>query len=420
MSGNRDQYLFAFRALPFLDSLDEDGGCGVSLSPTRLLVSCPETVGRVFRSDRLARLEGTSTLGPLVGPQSLLFANGTRHGAYRKTIGPALRGERLRGYRELVLSTARAATNQLTPGSVFRLPEWTRSVTLRIIGQIVLGEVDGRFVREFTEWVESVLGSRRRTLLYRYARLHPALPSLWRTFLRQRETIDRELLDHVRGRLDDNSVAGLLMAGDSPVGSLDDDELRDQLVSLLFAGHETTASALAWTLFWLDRHEDVRRNVLDELAATTSDGADAVEVPLLDAVCQESLRISPPAMIAGNRVFDNTGELVGRDLPAGSRLTPCIYLAHRRRDVYPEPHRFDPGRFLGRRLPSQEYFPFGGGVRRCLGADLATLELRMITAAVLRGVSLRCVNPELGVPHLRGPAMGPGPGLTMGVLACRR
>ena len=406
-----NQRRFALRTLSFLDSLDEQRGGVVTLTPVRLLVSSPDAVGRVFRADRRARLEGTSTLGPLVGPRSLLFANGTRHTAYRRTIGPALRGARL---RDVVLSAARAEIDRLTPGSVITLPSWTRSVTLKIIGRVVLGEADPAFLRSFTEWVEGALGSRHRTLLYRHARLHPAVPSPWRTFLRRRETLDRELLAHVRSRSDDGSIAGLLLSGGTPLGDLDDDELRDQLVSLLFAGHETTASALAWTLFWLDRHEGVRRDLLDELVAT--DG----ETPLLDAVCQESLRISPPAMIAGNRVFDDAGELVGRELPAGSRLTPCIYLAHRRRDVYPEPHRFDPGRFLGRRLPSQEYFPFGGGVRRCLGADLAMLELRMITAAVLRGVTLRCVNPEQGVPHLRGPAMGPGPTLRMEVLACRR
>ncbi|QUQ63511.1 cytochrome P450 [Kutzneria sp. CA-103260] len=407
-----NQRRFAFRTLSFLDSLDEQHGV-VTLTPRRLLVSSPEAVGRIFRADRRACLEGTSTLGPLVGPRSLLFANGARHTAYRKTIGPALRGDRLRG---VVLDTARAEIDRLTPGSVITLPAWTRSVTLKVIGRVVLGDADPVFLRSFTEWVEGALGSRRRTLLYRHARLHPAVPSPWRTFLRQRETIDRELLAHVRTRASDGSIAGLLLSGGTPLGVLDDDELRDQLVSLLFAGHETTASALAWTLYWLHQNENVRRDLLDELAASDEAG----ETPLLDAVCHESLRLSPPAMIAGNRVFDDASDLVGRELPAGSRLTPCIYLAHRRRDAYSDPHRFDPQRFLGRRPSSQQYFPFGGGVRRCLGADLAMTELRMITAAVLSGLSLRCVNPELGVPHLRGPAMGPGPGLRMEVLACRR
>ncbi len=405
-----NQRRFTFRTLSFLDSLDERHGV-VTLTPNRLLVSCPESVGRIFRADRQAKLEGTSTLGPLVGPHSLMFANGPRHTAYRRTIGPVLRGDRLRG---LVLDTARAEVDRLTPGTVITLPAWTRSVTLKVIGQVVLGDADPEFLRTFTEWVEGALGSRWRTLLYRHVRLHPSVPSPWRTFLRQRESIDRELLAHVRGRANDDDSIAALLTGESALGELDDDELRDQLVSLLFAGHETTASALAWTLFWLHRNDTVLRDLLDELAAN-----DDTDTPLLDAVCHESLRLSPPAMIAGNRVFEDGSSLVDREVPAGSRLTPCIYAAHHRPDTYPDPHRFDPQRFLGRRLPSQQFFPFGGGVRRCLGADLALTELRTITATVLRRLTLRCVNPEQGVPHLRGPAMGPGPGLRMEVLACR-
>jgi cytochrome P450 len=123
-------------------------------------------------------------------------------------------------------------------------------------------------------------------------------------------------------------------------------------------------------------------------------------------------------MLAGNRIFADAAEVLGRPVGPDARLTPCIYLAHHRPDSYPNPHRFDPERFLGHRMPAQEYLPFGGGIRRCLGADLAMLELRMVTAAVLRAVELRCVNPERGVPHVRGPAMGPGADLRMAVRAC--
>ena len=424
MTGNLDRYRFAFGMLGFLDSLDPELTDVVPLSkdPARSLVSHPEAVGQIFRADRGLRVEGTSTLGPLVGEQSLLFANGSRHDAYRKAIGPALRGNALRGYQPVIQAAVEAAVRRLRPGDVIVLPEWTREITLGIIAEIVLGEVDRGFLGSFTGLVESALGARLRTLLYRYARYSTRFPSPWRTFLRKRDAVDRELLERVHRMADGGSrcIAGVLMAGEEPLGALADDDLRDQLVSLLFAGHETTASALSWTLFWLDREDEVRRDVLDELAATDSDGSDPGAVPLLEAVCQESLRICPPAMVAGNRVFPDGGEVFGQTLAPGARLTPCIYLAHRRPDTYPDPHRFDPQRFLGRKVSAQEYLPFGGGTRRCLGADLAMLELRMVVAAVLRGGEFRCLNPEQGVPHLRGPAMGPGPDLRMEVRKCPR
>jgi cytochrome P450 len=309
------------------------------------------------------------------------------------------------------------------------LPTWTRKVTLRIIGHILLGTVDDRMLDRFTAWVESALGSRRRTLVYRHVRLHRALPSPWRTFLRRRASLGDELLEVARrGDYHEASatvaeppatLATLLTRGEQPLGALEGNELQDQIMSLLFAGHETTASATAWTLFWLERNGRVRHDLQDELAATHDDGSNADQVPLLDAVCREALRISPPAMVAGRRVLEQDLELGGRPLPKGSTLTPCIYLVHRRPDIYPQPLRFDPGRFLGVKRPANEYLPFGGGTRRCLGADLAMLELRMIVAAVTRRTRLRCTNPHVGVPHMRGPAMGPGPDLTMAVDECR-
>jgi cytochrome P450 len=149
----------------------------------------------------------------------------------------------------------------------------------------------------------------------------------------------------------------------------------------------------------------VRRDVVAELSATSNDGSDPTQVPLLHAACHEALRLFPPAFIAGKRRLTASGELLGKSLAPGTIVTPCMYLAHHHPALFPNPHRFDPNRFLGKRIPHQYYFPFGGGTRRCLGSELAMLEMRMITAAMLRRCELHCVNPEAGIPVLRGPAM---------------
>ncbi|MFI9009943.1 cytochrome P450 [Actinosynnema sp. NPDC053489] len=419
--GNVDRVRYAVRPLEFLDERGHDPSGMIQLTPSRLLVSDPAAIGRIFRSDRSMPVDGTSTLGPLVGRASLLFANGPRHAAYREVLGPALRGGPLRGYRGMISSAAEEAVAGLVPGTVFGLPGWTRALTLRIIGRIVFGALGDEPLWPFTRWVEGALGSRGRTLCYRYGRAPRPLPSPWQTFLRRRRRLGEELVARAHRSAAEGvpCLAALLVSGAEPLGPLGDDELLDQLVSLLFAGHETTASAIAWTLYWLDRHPAIRADIADELAETQGDGSNAADVPLLDAACQEALRLTPPATLAGNRTLTEATVLAGRSMAAGTRLTPCIYLTHRRPDLYPHPLRFDPGRFLHRPAPHQ-YLPFGGGTRRCLGADLAMSETRVIVAAVVRALRFRCVNPERGVPQLRGPAMAPPADLRVEVTAWRR
>ena len=410
---NANGLRFALRTVAFLDSIADEPRGLVELGAGRLLVWHPEALGRIFRADKDMRLASSDTLRPLVGDRSLLFANGPRHRAYRRVVGDRLRGNRA-DYRDTIAEATEHAVRDLLCAGGVSLPDWTRLLTLRIIARIVLGDTPDALLRMFTTWVEGALGTRRRTLLYRYFRVHA--PSPWRTFLRRRADVEQCLLATVR-RNRPGTLVDPLRDPDGPLGELDDGELRDQVVSLLFAGHETTASAIAATLFWLERHPGIRDGIRDELAATGDDGSSADRVPLLDAACRESLRLSPPAMLAGNRVPGEDIRLLDRPVAAGTELTPCIYLAHRQ---YPNPGTFDPGRFAGARHSGHEYLPFGGGTRRCLGADLAMLELRMVVAAVLRRVDLTCVNPRAGRPSVRGPAMGVGRDLRMVTRPCRR
>lgn len=407
----RNEWRMALRTVPFLDShaADPAGVLELRSQPTRrLLVWHPEAIDWVFRQDRQVGHAPSRSLAPLLGRRSLLWIDGPRHSAYRRVVGPLLRGHHLLDYRDIVSDVVRTRLAAYPPGSVIPLSEWTRSVTLLVIGQVLFGQSDDVPLDSFTAWINRALGWRPRTLAYRYLAggLPPSGPAL-----------DHPLVRAARAAAGTpGTLAGALLAGGDPLGPLDDEELRDQVVSLLFAGHETTASATAWALYWLDRHEDVRRDVLAELAATGSDGFDAAASPLLHAVVQETLRLSPPAPVAGNRVLTSDVELLGTTLTVGTVLTPSIYLAHHSPARFPDPYRFDPGRFLGHRVPAQQYLPFGGGTRHCLGADLAAMEIRMIVAAVLRGRRLRCVNPGAGKAALRGHAMAPSRRLRMAVL----
>lgn len=405
----------ALRTLPFLNSLlgSPDGILELRAKPVpKLLVWHPDAIEWIFRSDRRLCHPGSRSLTPLFGRRSPLWADGDRHAAYRQVLGPPLRGRRLAEYHTVVAETIEAAIGELTPGAVIALPSWTRQLTLRIVAQVLLGRPEQAVLDAFADWIETALGARYRTLAYRF--LGGGLPG-------SGAALDHLLVRCAKANTDlrPPTLAALLLADGGPLGAVDDAELRDAIVSLLFAGHETTASTAAWTLYWLDRDAALRRDVLAELHATTGDGSDPAQVPLLQAVIHEVLRLHPPVLVAENRALPEGDEMLGRTLVAGTTLTPSIYLAHRHPDHFPNPRRFDPNRFLDSRVPAQNYFPFGGGSRYCLGRQLAQLEIRMIATAVLRRRKWHCVNPRAGVPELRGHAMAPSSRLRMRVLACR-
>ncbi|MBK1786985.1 cytochrome P450 [Prauserella cavernicola] len=408
---NRTELRMALRTLSFLDSQAHrpEGFVELSGEPhPKLLVWQPEAIEWIFREDSGLDHPGSRSMRPLLGPHSLLWLDGPRYGTYRTLLGPALGSRRLADFHGLISDAVDRALTELRPGTEFALPEWTRQVTLDIASRILLGADGPPVLRELTAWLERALGSPVRSLAYRLFR--GGLPA-------SDPALDRELVRIARAARPP-ALAALLVDPDGPLGGVGDEELRDQIVSLLFAGHETTASATAWTVCWLDRNPDVRRDVLDELRSTSDSGADANAVPLLQACVRESLRLSPPVLIAGNRRLTGKARLLGRELPRGTVLSPSIYLAHRRPDSFRCPHRFDPGRFLGARLPTQHYLPFGGGARHCPGSGLGLLEARMITAALLRRREPRSVGEKAGVPAIRGHAMAPSRRLRMTVTAC--
>jgi cytochrome P450 len=363
---NRTELRFALHLIPFLDSVEgfEDGL--VKLRDRRWLVWHPDVMAVLFRHDRDLRHPPSRTLSPLLGNRSVLWLDGEEHTAYRRTLAPVLRGNR---YQTLIDEVVERSIAEL-PGDPVSLAEWTRKLTLRIMGRIVFGVDDEELLAAFTRWLDRRLGSRVRTLAHRY--LTPGTT-------RFDPHLDRMLL-HRANTAEPPALAALLPPAD----------LRDQVVSLLFAGHETTASAAAWTVFWIDR--------------TPGLAAELDDADLLEATITESLRLSPPATLAGNRMSDD-----------GMVLTPSIYLAHRRAATYDHPHTFDPTR---KAPPPGGYFPFGGGVRHCPGKDLALTEIRTIVTALLRHRRIR-LNSTHCTPQLRGAAMAPPPSLAM-VATCRR
>jgi cytochrome P450 len=352
-------------------------------------------IKQVFTGDPSKLLAGVANvvLRPLLGPRSVLTLDDPEHMRQRKLLLPPFHGERMKLYEQVVRSATERRLAGWPVGEPFAVQPSMQEITLEVIMRAVFG------VRDDAERLEEIAGPLRRLLdsmadMRRLFVLQVASSkrngplSPWRRF---RETLlmpaRRMLLDEVRShRADadlesrDDILSLLLSARDEDGNGLTDAELVDELMTLLLAGHETTATALSWTLERLTRHPAALERLTEEVRSDA--GGD-----YLDAVIKESLRLRPVVPAVARYLTEPT-ELGGRVLPAGVHITPSIYLTHYNPEIYDRPHEFRPERFLERPAGTYEWIPFGGGTRRCLGATFALFEMRIVLEEVLRRFDL--------------------------------
>jgi cytochrome P450 len=390
-----------------------------------VVLAHPDAVKAVFTTDpsRLRAGEANAVLEPVVGPESLLLLDGRRHLRRRKLVLPPFHGARLAAYAGDMAEMTRRELASWPVGTPFALEPRMRAITLAVIIRVVFGIEDSPRADALRALIPRLLpdgGLASLVLLPALRRdLGPGSP--WRRFLAARAEVDRLLYDEIASRrrvpgLSERTdvLSLLLQARDEEGAPLTDRELRDELMTLLLAGHETTATALAWTFALLFHHPAALARAVAE-ARATEPGAPA---PWLDAIGTETLRLKPPLPLVVRRATEPV-TVAGRELPAGAHLSPCIYLVHRRADVYPRPTAFAPERFLGRGPETYAWLPFGGGTRRCVGAAFAQLELREVLRTVLAGADLRAADRRPERTRRRAVVLTPSRG-ARAVLASRR
>jgi cytochrome P450 family 135 len=359
------------------------------------MVSDPAVIRALYTERRHTLPPGrTAALLPMVGSRSLLLLEGADHLARRRLMLPPFHGERMRAYAGIMREAAEAEIERWPADGAFALHPSMQAITLDVILRAVFGVTDDARRAELAERLRRLLDATSSPALQwgvllarRIGRLDPLA-----RLMHVRREIDTLLYEEIAERRADPDRAGRddilsMFAGArfEDGSAMSDRELRDQLMTLLLAGHETTATALAWTFDLLVRHPPV-------LARLTR-AVDAGEQEYLRAVVAESLRLRPVVALAGRRLA--TELRIGRfTLPPGSDVTPAIWLAHTRPDTYPEPYAFRPERFLGRAPETYSWVPFGGGVRRCLGAAFAEFEMRVVLETVLRRRALRRASPH--------------------------
>jgi cytochrome P450 len=373
-----------------------------------VLISDPAAIKALYREREHGLPPGRNiVLEPILGSKSLLIQEGAEHLSRRKLMLPPFHGERMRSYEQTMNEIVEAEIDSWPLHQVFPIHARMQAVTLEVILRVVFGISSGPRLDRLRGMLSTVLQETatpgRQVLGLALQRFGGGGPfAHFQTQLREvDELLMAEIAEH-RSRPDleeREDILSMLMTAEFEDGTrMEDRELRDQLMTLLLAGHETTATALAWTFDLLLRHPAALSRLRDELAAGEED--------YLRATITESLRLRPVIPLAGRRLAKELSA-DGLTLPAGTDVTPAIWLTHTRADLYPEPFAFRPERFLGEAPDTYGWIPFGGGVRRCIGATFAEFEMRIVLREMLTRCELRpertgrrniTLSPKAGTP----------------------
>ena len=393
----------------FLVEMSDRYGHGTPFTMRRIggmklmIVSDPEHVKQVFLdTDTYLAGKSQEQIKRFIGEHTLFGLDGDVHKRHRRLLLPPFQGERMRAYGELMRDLTLEEIKRWPKDETFLFSEPMTRVTLDVIFHAVFGLTDPKITARLNVLLQELTGGGRAMLAYLpFLQVNLGSWSPYGRFLKTQAEFDGILFDAIAAARDapegrEDILARLIVEGQASDDPFTDQELRDELVTLLGAGHETTASGLSWAMQSILSTEHALQGILAELKEVL--GGESLEAShigqlkyLKAAVC-ESMRLTPPIPNCGRWVAKET-ELAGYTLPVGSYVTPCPYLTHRNPDLYPEPDAFKPERFLGKKRSPWEYYPFGGGKRLCIGMNFAIYEMTVILATIFSTVTLELDGP---------------------------
>lgn len=407
------------RPLTFLRSLHQEHGDLFTLhllgEQPWVMVGDPVLVKQIFRAPVSAVHAGEPKriLEPIVGPRSILLLDEDSHMRQRKLLLPPFHGDRMARYSDVMREAAVAELEHWPSGIAAASLPHMGAITLEVILRAVFGVTDRERLEPLRETLGQLLNFTAddvRVVLVAlgdWERLDDRRLARFREVMRRTDELVYDEITRRRaqpGVEECDDIMSLLLTARHEDGSpMSDAELRDELVTLLIAGHETTAATLSWALERLVRSPEAMERTVAE--------ADRGGGPYMDAVIQETLRLRPVFPMVARAVKEPI-ELGGYAIPPGVTVMPAIALIHRRPDIYPDPDEFRPERFLDRQPGTYSWIPFGGGVRRCLGASFAMLEMRIVLTVLLSRVRVSAPEsePEPELPKRRVIALPPSRG----------
>jgi cytochrome P450 family 110 len=392
-----------------------------------VVLSKPSTIEAVMTApnDLFESGQSNAPFRPFLGNSSILMMDGKAHQRKRKLLTPPFHGERLKTYGQAICEITDQVTEFWNPGKTFGMRTVIQEISLRVIMRTVLGVHEGERAERLRQHLDEMLNFFEQPLNSIFLFV-PSLQKDWGTWspwgkvAKQLKEIDNILFAEIQERRDNpqflgDDILSLMMTARQ---SMTDQELRDEMMTLLFAGHETTATAIAWAIYWIHHLPDVGQKFQEELRELepNTDPLTIARLPYLSAICDETLRIYPVGLFTFARVLKKSWALEGQTFEPGTLMSPCIYLLHHRADLYPQPKQFRPDRFLERQFSLYEYIPFGGGNRRCLGMAFALFEMKLVLTSILSKWQLELQSDKPIKPVRRGFTMAPDKGVPMRVV----
>lgn len=386
-----------------------------------VLTGEPEHIKQILTADADTVISfNPGHLKPLLGEGSLILIDGQRHARERKLLTPPLHGARMRSYARIIRDSALAKAAAWTVGQPFVMQHTTQAISLQVIIKAVFGVQDPERVAVFERtllaatdaiWPPSILVRLLQT------DLGPLTP--WRKFARAKGAADDLVNAEITARRSapsggDDILQLMLDARYEDGGAMTDPQIHDELFTLLVAGHETTAIALAWAMYWLHRNPAALERLRAELA-TLGDDPDPeaiAKLPYLEGVCNETLRLYPILPLVPRTVAKPL-TLGKYTIPPGHHVGFCAAITHQNPELYPDPTAFKPERWLARKFTPFEFIPFGGGVRRCIGAAFAVYEMKLVLAALIPRHRFSLLDDRKIRPERRNLTLGPHGGIRM-------
>jgi len=405
-------------------------------APAFIVVSNPEALQQILTSDNKeisAPGELNRVFEYLLGKDSVITLSGKEHQRQRQLLLPPFHGERMRKYSQVIIDTTNLVISQYQINQPFKIRSVSQDITLKVIMQAVFGLNEGQRALELQYRLSEILQDsgtvwKNAAILAPGLRKIPGISQLWEQQMLRQQQASQLIYEEIQERRENpdpshTDILSLLMVAQDEEGQpMSDQELHDELLTLLVAGHETTATAIAWAFYWIHKIPSVRVKLLAELDNLTpnTDASTIFKLPYLNAVCCETLRIYPVGMSTFPRQVKTPISLSGYKLPVDTILLGSIYLTHHREDLYPEPHLFRPERFLEQQFSPYEYLPFGGGARRCIGLAFAQLEMKLAIAQILSNYELELINTKDVKPKRRGLVTGPDHPIRMKIKSRRQ
>ena len=417
-----------FRPMPYMIECAKKYGDLFTLKlqshlPPILFVHSPEAIQQILSNDH-KELEAPGELNSifeyLLGKNSVISLSGKEHQRQRQLIMPPFHGERMRNYAELIENITTETINKQPKNQPFNIRNISQEITLQVMMEAVFGIYEGERAEKLKHLLYEILeqGSSPWRVAFLYLpKLKEiiGISEIWKRQMKKQEKSDQLIYQEIQERRENfdpqrTDILTLLMAAtDEEDQAMTDEELRDELMTLLVAGHETTATAISWAFYWIHKLPAVREKLLVELDSLgeNPDSNTIFKLPYLTAVCNETLRIHPVGMLTFPRKVKTPISVCGYQLEPGTIIMGSIYLTHQREDIYPQPEQFNPERFLERQFSPYEFLPFGGGARRCIGLAFAQMEMKLVLAKVMKTWSMKLIDTHEIKPQRRGLVTGP-------------